>query len=178
MLMVGHTFIFNPAVRRMQELIDDGAVGKIRYCHSARTGLGPIRQDVNALWDLAPHDVSIILYLFDRQPLEVAASASRTSARAPRTSSSSRFGSRGTMLANIHLSWIDPYKTRRLTVIGEQQDARVRRRRRGREAASLRQGGELRGVRERGARHRVRRIQGDRPRRGHPDPEGRAERAA
>src|SRR4051812_36885305 len=73
-LMVGHTFIFNPAVRRMREIMRAGDMGKVLYCHAARTGLGPIRQDVNALWDLAPHDVSILLWLTGHRALEVSAS--------------------------------------------------------------------------------------------------------
>lgn len=118
-LMVGHTFIFNPAVRRMRELIDAGAIGPIRYCHSARTGLGPIRQDVNALWDLAPHDISIILYLLDREPVEVAAFGESYLREETEDVVFVTLRLEGHVLANIHLSWIDPYKTRRLTVIGE-----------------------------------------------------------
>lgn len=120
-LMVGHTFIFNPAVRRMKELVGDGEIGQIRYCHSARTGLGPIRQDVNALWDLAPHDVSIILHLFDRAPTEVAAFGQSYLREGTEDVVFVTLRLEGDILANIHLSWIDPYKTRRLTVIGERQ---------------------------------------------------------
>jgi predicted dehydrogenase len=120
-LMVGHTFIFNPAVRRMKELIDDGAIGSIRYCHSARTGLGPIRQDVNALWDLAPHDISIILHLLDREPVEVAAFGESYLREPTEDVVFVTLRLEGGVLANIHVSWIDPYKTRRLTVIGKQK---------------------------------------------------------
>ncbi len=120
-LMVGHTFIFNPAVRQMKALIADGVVGDIRYCHSARTGLGPIRDDVNALWDLAPHDVSIILDLFDREPLEVVAVGESYLQEGTEDVVFVSLRLEGQVLANLHLSWIDPYKTRRLTVIGERQ---------------------------------------------------------
>ena len=120
-LMVGHTFIFNPAVRRMKELVTQGVIGGIRYCHSARTGLGPIREDVNALWDLAPHDVSIILYLFDREPLEVVAFGESYLRDGTQDVVFVTLRLEDHILANIHLSWIDPYKTRRLTVIGEQR---------------------------------------------------------
>jgi predicted dehydrogenase len=120
-LMVGHTFIFNPAVRRMKALIDEGAVGSIRYCHAARTGLGPIRQDVNALWDLAPHDVSIILHLFEREPVEVVAFGESYLLEGTEDVVFVTLRLEDHILANIHLSWIDPYKTRRLTVIGEQR---------------------------------------------------------
>jgi predicted dehydrogenase len=120
-LMVGHTFIFNPAVRRMKELVGNGVVGDIRYCHSARTGLGPIRSDVNALWDLAPHDVSIILDLFDREPLEVMAVGESYLQEGTEDVVFVSLRLEGHILANLHLSWIDPFKTRRLTVIGERQ---------------------------------------------------------
>jgi predicted dehydrogenase len=118
-LMVGHTFIYNPAVRRMKEFVDGGELGAIRYCHAARTGLGPIRQDVNALWDLAPHDISIILYLFDRKPLEVVANGESYLRDGTEDVVFVTVRLEDHILANIHLSWIDPYKTRRLTVIGE-----------------------------------------------------------
>ncbi len=121
MLMVGHTFIFNPAVRRMKQLIDDGTIGSIRYCHSARTGLGPIRQDVNALWDLAPHDISIILHLVNREPVQVAAFGESYLRDQTEDVVFVTLRLEGGVLANIHVSWIDPYKTRRLTVIGEQK---------------------------------------------------------
>jgi predicted dehydrogenase len=118
-LMVGHTFIFNPAVRHMRQLVEAGAIGPIRYCHSARTGLGPIRQDVNALWDLAPHDVSIILHLVDREPVEVAAFGESYLREPTEDVVFMTLRLEGHVLVNVHLSWIDPYKTRRLTVIGE-----------------------------------------------------------
>jgi predicted dehydrogenase len=120
-LMVGHTFIFNPAVRRMKELVSNGVVGGIRYCHAARTGLGPIRQDVNALWDLAPHDVSIILDLFDRDPVEVVAVGESYLREGTEDVVFVTLRLEDHVLANIHVSWIDPHKTRRLTVIGERQ---------------------------------------------------------
>jgi predicted dehydrogenase len=120
-LMVGHTFIFNPAVRRMKEFVAAGEIGGIRYCHAARTGLGPIRDDVNALWDLAPHDVSIILHLFDREPLAVTAAGESYLREGTQDVVFVTLRLEDHILANIHLSWIDPYKTRRITVIGEQR---------------------------------------------------------
>src|SRR5205807_822361 len=72
-LMVGHTFLFNPAVQRVKQLLDGGAFGRVLYLAFRRTGLGPIRQDVNALWDLAPHDLSMLRYWLDSDPLEVTA---------------------------------------------------------------------------------------------------------
>jgi len=60
-LMVGHTYIFNPAVRLLRRYVADGAIGRVRYIHSVRTGPGPVRRGVNALWDLAPHDFAMVL---------------------------------------------------------------------------------------------------------------------
>jgi predicted dehydrogenase len=120
-LFVGHTFLFNPAVRAMQELVESGQIGRLLYCHATRTGLGPIRQDVNALWDLAPHDLSILVSLFGRPPVSVSA----------RGSSFLRddiedvvfvtldFGDGA--IASVHLSWLDPYKVRRVTAVGDQR---------------------------------------------------------
>ena len=67
-LLRGHTFLYNAGVRKVKEYIDDGAVGDIYYLYARRTNLGPIRADVNALWDLAPHDISIFNYLLDTSP--------------------------------------------------------------------------------------------------------------
>ena len=120
-LMVGHTFIFNPAVRRMRELIAAGELGTVLYCHASRTGLGPIRADVNALWDLAPHDISIVLDLLETEPVQVAAHGEAY--LRPETEDvvfvTLRF--EGSALANLHVSWLDPYKIRKVTVIGDRR---------------------------------------------------------
>jgi predicted dehydrogenase len=120
-LFVGHTFIFNPAVRMMRELISAGEIGRVLYCHTARTGLGPIRSDVNALWDLAPHDLSILFYLIDDEPV----SALTTGQAILRNDCEDvvfvhlRF-EEGTIAA-AHLSWLDPYKVRKVTVVGDRR---------------------------------------------------------
>lgn len=72
-LMVGHTFLYNAAVRRLKRYLDEGDLGEVFYINSQRLNLGRIRHDVNALWNFAPHDVSIIIYLLDQQPTEVSA---------------------------------------------------------------------------------------------------------
>jgi predicted dehydrogenase len=120
-LMVGHTFVFNPAVRRAKTLIDGGELGRVLYCHAARTGLGPIREDSNALWDLAPHDFSILLYLLGREPVEVVAHGESYLREGTEDVVFVTLRFDGSILANVHLSWLDPYKTRRLTVIGERR---------------------------------------------------------
>ena len=77
-LMVGHVFLFNRAVSVLKGYMSDGVLGKIYYIHATRTNLGPIRKDVNAVWDLAPHDISTISYLVGAQPLEVQSSETLT----------------------------------------------------------------------------------------------------
>jgi predicted dehydrogenase len=120
-VMAGHTFIFNPAVRRMKELVAGDEIGRVLYCHAARTALGPIRKDVNALWDLASHDVSILLYLLDREPVEVAAHGGSylRGDNEDVVFLSLRF--EDAVLANIHVSWLDPYKVRKVTLIGDRR---------------------------------------------------------
>jgi predicted dehydrogenase len=120
-VMVGHTFIFNPAVRHLRELITSDAIGRVLYCHAARTALGPIRKDVNALWDLASHDVSILLYLLDREPLEVAAHGESYVRENTEDVVFLSLRFEDSILANVHVSWLDPYKMRKVTVIGDRR---------------------------------------------------------
>lgn len=120
-LMVGHTFIYNPAVRKMRELITQRDVGRVLYCHAARTGLGPVRNDVNALWDLAPHDISILLYLLQEEPYQVAAHGASYLRDETEDVVFVTLRLTGGILANIHVSWLDPYKQRKLTVIGDRK---------------------------------------------------------
>jgi predicted dehydrogenase len=120
-VMVGHTFIFNPAVRRMRELVASDAIGRVLYCHAARTALGPIRRDVNALWDLASHDVSILLYLLEREPVEVAAHGESYLREDNEDVVFLSLRFEGSILANIHVSWLDPYKVRKVTLIGDRR---------------------------------------------------------
>jgi len=68
-LMVAHTFLYNPGIQKLRQCVKSSAFGHVYYLHSTRTNLGPIRHDVNAIWDLAPHDISIFNYLLDEQPL-------------------------------------------------------------------------------------------------------------
>ncbi|MBI4550168.1 MAG: Gfo/Idh/MocA family oxidoreductase [Candidatus Omnitrophica bacterium] len=117
-LMVGHTFLYNPAVRKMKDCIDRGILGKIYYLQAARTHLGLIRNDVSAVWDLAPHDISIFCYLLGREPLKV--SAVGTGHLNPKLEDLAFinlfFGD--DVLGNIHISWVDSNKLRQVAVIG------------------------------------------------------------
>jgi predicted dehydrogenase len=120
-LMVGHTFLFNPAFRKMRELVGQGEIGTMLYAHTTRTGLGPVRQDVNALWDLAPHDVSMLLALTQR-PVESVTATGAAYLRAPTEDVVfANLRMEGGPIAGVHVSWLDPYKVRNLTVIGTQK---------------------------------------------------------
>ena len=117
-LMVGHTFLYNPAVRKMKEIIDKGVLGKIYYLQATRTHLGLIRHDVSALWDLAPHDVSIFSYLLDQEPRKVSAVGTACLKDGiPDVAFISLFYADG-VIGNIHLSWVDSNKLRQVAVVG------------------------------------------------------------
>lgn len=122
-LMVGHTFEYNPAVRKLRELVRDRELGELYYIDSARLNLGLYQNDVNVILDLAPHDVSIINYVLGRAPVAAAAWASRHAHRRFEDVAYLRlfyddfFDDRG-LSANIHVSWLDPCKVRRLTAVG------------------------------------------------------------
>lgn len=120
-LFVGHTFIFNPAVRQMRELIAGGEMGTLLYAHSARTGLGPIRQDVNALWDLAPHDLAILFHLFGREPISVTATGQSFLREGVEDVVFASMRFEDGAIAGVHVSWLDPYKVRRVTAVGDQR---------------------------------------------------------
>lgn len=120
-LMVGHTFLFNPAVQAIKRYIDEGALGEIRYLYFQRTGLGPIRQDVNALWDLAPHDVSMLRYWLNSDPIELIA---RGESYLKANTDDVVFVTLtypNKVLASVHVSWLDPVKVRRVTVVGDRK---------------------------------------------------------
>ena len=121
--MVGHTFLYSPPVIRMREYVRSGELGQVQYLYSQRLSLGKIRRDLNALWNFAPHDVSIMLYLLDERPSEV--SARSFSFIQPGIDdvcfASLEFPSG--VGANLHVSWIDPRKTRLMTVVGDQKMA-------------------------------------------------------
>ena len=120
-LFVGHTFIFNPAVRQLRELITSGEIGQILYCHAARTGLGPIRHDVNALWDLAPHDLSILFSLIEQEPTSILATGQAFLRDGWEDVAFVHLRFDEGAIAALHLSWLDPYKVRRVTVVGDQR---------------------------------------------------------
>jgi len=114
----GHLLVFHPAVERLRTLVREGDLGKIFYLYGLRVNLGQVRADENALWSFGPHDVSMALYLLDDQPTRVAAQG--RSYLQPGVEDvvflTMEFASG--ILAHVQLSWLDPHKERKLTVVG------------------------------------------------------------
>ena len=120
-LMVGHTFLYNAAVRRARQYIGDGELGDIYYILSERLNLGRVRQDVNVMWNLAPHDIAIILYWLGEQPSAVnARGLTFIQENIPDVVFMDLDFPSG-RAAHIHVSWLDPHKTRRMTVVGSKK---------------------------------------------------------
>lgn len=122
-VLVGHLLLFHPAVERLRAMTDAGELGRVLYLHGMRVNLGQVRADENALWSFGPHDVSVALYLLGEQPVQVAAQGHGY--LQPGVEDvvflTMRFASG--VLAHVHLSWLDPYKERRLTVVGTKKMA-------------------------------------------------------
>jgi predicted dehydrogenase len=122
LLMVGHTFLYNDAVIWMKNYLSQGLCGeKIYYLHAVRTNLGPIRYDVNALMDLAPHDISIFLYLLGVKPIAVSASGAAFLNEAREDVIFMTIYFENGTLGHVHVSWLDPRKVRQVTVIGDKK---------------------------------------------------------
>lgn len=117
-LMVGHTFLYNEAVRSLKDYVTSGELGDILYLYSQRLNLGRVRQDVNALWNFAPHDVSIALFILDEDPVEVSARGFDYLQPGIVDVVFLTIVFPSGVAANIHISWLDPQKVRRMTVVG------------------------------------------------------------
>ncbi len=118
-LMVGHTYLYSPAIRKIKEIVDSGELGRIHYISSRRLNLGLYQKDINVVWDLAPHDISIILYLMNAYPTEINCRGKTTcNAKIPDVSNMTlTFADQG--FATIHSSWLDPRKVRDMAIIGD-----------------------------------------------------------
>src|SRR5256884_3221907 len=118
-LMVGHTFEYNPAVNELRRLVQSGELGKIYCVEAERVNLGLFRNDINVIWDLAPHDVSILLYLFEKKPEKIKVQAhAHLQSRIEDVAHLDLEFADG-MNAHIHVSWLHPCKIRRVTIIGD-----------------------------------------------------------
>ena len=120
--MVGHTFLFNAAVRQVKKIIDAGELGDIRYIYSQRVNLGRIRNDVDALWNLAPHDISIIQYWLDEpEPVNMTRKGMDYVQNGVDDVVFMNIEYPNNVMAHIHVSWLDPHKIRRMTVVGSKR---------------------------------------------------------
>jgi predicted dehydrogenase len=117
-LMVGHTFEYNPAVEMLKTIVDSGEIGRVYYLNSSRTNLGIFQKDVNVIWDLAPHDISILLYLLGVDPLDVSACGSDYVQPGIHDVARLTLNFPNQVQAHVHLSWLDPCKVRRTTIVG------------------------------------------------------------
>ena len=120
-LMVGHTFLYNPGIAKVKDYLEHGQAGRIYYIYARRTNLGPIRRDVNALWDLAPHDVAICNYLLDSAPQWVSAVGAKVLRNCHEDVGFISLGYADGIVAHIHVSWADPNKAREVVVVGSQR---------------------------------------------------------
>lgn len=120
-LMVGHLLEYHPAINAIRDYLAAGEIGQIHYLYSQRLNLGKVRQDENCLWSLAPHDISVILYLLGSEPIEVTAlgAAYLRSEIEDVVFLTLTFPDKIT--ANIHISWLDPHKIRKLTIVGDKK---------------------------------------------------------
>jgi predicted dehydrogenase len=120
-LMVGHTFEYNPAVNELRKLVQSGDLGKIYCVEAERVNLGLFRNDINVIWDLAPHDISILLYLFGQAPEYINVQAHAHLQSHIHDIAHLDLGYANGMTAHIHVSWLHPCKIRRVTVIGDKK---------------------------------------------------------
>ena len=121
--MVGHTFQYNPAVNAVRDLIARGDLGDIYYINGTRANLGLLQPDINVLWDLAPHDISILLHILGSEPVETITHGEifvQKDQGLHEVAYMSLYFPGG-VLANLRLSWLDPVKQRRITVVGSQK---------------------------------------------------------
>ncbi len=120
-LMVGHLLLYHPAVKILKELVERGDLGEVFYIYSQRVNLGKIRQDENALWSFAPHDISVILHLLGQVPVSVSARGESYLREGIEdvVFLNMKFADR--KMAQLQLSWLDPHKVRKITIVGSKK---------------------------------------------------------
>ena len=122
-LMVGHLMEYHPAIERLKEIIQSGELGEIYYLYSQRVNLGKIRKDENALWSFAPHDLSIIMYLLEMGPENVSTRGQTYLQDGMEDVVFVNLQFPNKVMAQIQLSWLDPHKIRKTTVVGSKKMA-------------------------------------------------------
>jgi predicted dehydrogenase len=120
-LMVGHTFLYDAAVRRLKEMIDAEELGRVYYVDCVRVSLGLYQREASVLWDLAPHDVSILMYLLGADPIGVSANGTACVQYGVEDVAYMTLIFPNYCLAHLRLSWLDPCKVRRTTVVGSRK---------------------------------------------------------
>jgi len=121
LLMVGHTFEYNPAVIMLKDIIKSGKLGQVYYLNAARVNLGIFQQDINVVWDLAPHDLSILLYVLEMDPVSVSARGAAYVQPGIHDVAYLTLQFPNQIMAGVQVSWLDPCKIRRITVVGSQK---------------------------------------------------------
>lgn len=122
-LMPGHLLLYHPAVRRLKQFVDAGDLGDVLYVYSNRLNLGVVRRDENALWSLGVHDLSVLLYLIEEEPSEVWAHGNAFLNPGVEDAVFAYLRFPSGKMAHMHLSWLDPHKVRRITVVGKEKMA-------------------------------------------------------
>lgn len=120
-LMVGHTFIYTAAVNKIKEVIDSGELGDIYYISTTRVNLGIFQDDINVVWDLAPHDISILNFILDGTPEQISALGHSYIRSGVEDVAFLTFRYPGSILAHVHVSWLNPNKLRTTTVVGSKK---------------------------------------------------------
>lgn len=117
-LMVGHLMVYHSAVNHIKDVIDSGELGDVMYLYAQRLNLGKVRTEENAFWSLAPHDVSIVNYLLGEAPESVSATGAAYLNPGVEDTVFANLHFASGRMANIHVSWLDPHKTRKFTIVG------------------------------------------------------------
>lgn len=120
-LMVGHTFIYAPAVRKIKQIVDSGDIGEVYYIGSRRLNMGLFQKDINVAWDLAPHDLSIILYVLQENPISVNCQGKAHVMPKIEDVTSMVLNFPNGSFATIWSSWLDPNKVREMVIVGSKK---------------------------------------------------------
>jgi len=120
-LMVGHIMEYHPTTLFLKKYIDDGTLGEIYYLYSSRINLGKVRDIENSLWSFAPHDISIIMFLLDKYPVRVTANGSSYLQKNIEDVCFMTMHFNDKTMAHVHVSWLDPHKERKLTIVGSKK---------------------------------------------------------
>src|SRR5919106_5753496 len=122
-LMVGHLLEYHPVINRLKRMIDSQELGDIYYIYTQRVNLGTVRNDENALWNFSPHDISTILYLLEKEPSDVCARGQSYLQSGIEDVVFLTLNFNGQSMAHIHVSWLDPHKIRKITIVGSKKMA-------------------------------------------------------